>query len=196
MSAMQGTTNFMTTERTTDMANETATATSTGGSRRYGRTSTGEGDAYWFYGDLAILRSPEGAMPIVIEHHVHAGGSAPRHVHRTLDDSFMILSGRLVVECGDETFVANAGDYVSLPVGIPHRLAAVGDREAVLLQTHADPAFLNFIRAVGRHATEPRPDPRTMDFEAMNAMAGETGQPVVGAPMSAEEAADILRRAG
>jgi len=178
MSAMNGTTHG---------SSHGTTSTTTPGARRYGKTATGEGEAWWFYGDLAILRSPEGAMPIIIEHHVHAGGSAPRHVHRTLDDSFMILSGRLVIECGDETFVADAGDYVSLPVGVPHRLAAVGDHEAVLLQTHADPAFLNFIRAVGRPASEPRPDPATMDYEAMNDVAGETGQPVVGPPFTAEE---------
>jgi hypothetical protein len=31
-----------------------------------------------------------------------------------------------------------------------------------------------------------------MDFDAMNGIAGETGQPVVGPPMSLEEAEAIL----
>lgn len=39
--------------------------------------------------------------------------------------------------------------------------------------------------------TEPRPDPRSLDYEAMNAVAAETGQPVLGPPMSEEEAAAI-----
>ncbi|HXZ99205.1 MAG TPA: hypothetical protein VEK76_02535, partial [Candidatus Binatia bacterium] len=66
----------------------------------------------------------------------------------------------------------------------------------VLLQTHKGPAFLNFIKAVGVPATQSRPDPSTMDFAAMNRVAGETGQPVLGPPMSAAEAEAIVSKAG
>ena len=34
----------------------------------------------------------------------------------------------------------------------------------------------------------------TLDFAAMNAIAAETGRPVVGPPMTAEEAAAIVER--
>jgi len=159
-------------------------------------TGPGEGEAYWFYGDLAVVRSPEGALPIVIEHHVHPGGSAPLHVHHALDDSFFLLSGRLALRCGDETFAASAGDYVSMPKGVPHALRVIGEEEAVLIQTHAEPSFLNFIRAVGVPADQERPDPSSMDYEAMNVVAAETGQPVLGPPMTAEEAAGIVAAAG
>ncbi len=98
------------------------------------------------------------------------------------------------MRCGDDTFVARAGDHVSLPEGIPHTLRVVSDEEAVLLQTHAAGSFLNFMKAVGVPATEPRPDMATLDFAAMNRIAGETGQPVVGPPMSAEEATAIVAR--
>jgi mannose-6-phosphate isomerase-like protein (cupin superfamily) len=159
---------------------------------RYGMTGPGEGERYWFYGDLAIVRSPEGAMPIVIEHHVKSGGAAPSHLHHHLDDSFYLLAGQLAIRCGQDTFVAHAGDYVVLPRGIPHTLCVTSDEDAVMLQTHADPSFLNFIRAVGIPASEPRPDLASMDIPAMNDIAGETGQPVLGPPMSAEEAMAIL----
>jgi mannose-6-phosphate isomerase-like protein (cupin superfamily) len=168
---------------------------STTTARRAATTAAGEGPAYWFYGDLAIVRSPEGALPIIIEHHVGPGAAAPLHVHHDVDDSFYLLSGKLALRCGDDTFVANAGDYVSLPKGVPHALTNHGDEEAVLLQTHDGPAFLNFIRAVGKPATEPRPDLASMDFAAMNRVAGETGQPVLGPPMSADEVQAIVARA-
>jgi mannose-6-phosphate isomerase-like protein (cupin superfamily) len=160
--------------------------------RRAARTAPHEGDAYWFYGDLAIVRSPEGALPIIIEHHVGPGASAPLHIHHDVDDSFYLISGELALRCGDDTFTARAGDYVSLPLGVPHTLRAIGDQEAVLLQTHSGPSFLNFIKAVGRPASQGRPDMASLDFAAMNAVAGETGQPVVGPPMSAEEARAIV----
>jgi mannose-6-phosphate isomerase-like protein (cupin superfamily) len=168
-------------------SNRSTTATN----RRATKTANGEGDAYWFYGDLAILRSPEGALPIIIEHHVSPGGAAPLHVHLDVDDSFLLLSGTLAIRSEDQTFLAFEGDYVSLPQGVPHTLRVVGDEEAVMLQTHAASSFLDFIKAVGVPATEPKPDMATLDFAAMNNVAGETGQPVVGPPMSAEEALAI-----
>lgn len=64
------------------------------------------------------------------------------------------------MRCGDDTFVANTGDYVSLPKGVPHALSNVGAEEAVLLQTHDAGSFLTFIRRVGIPDNQPRPDPR------------------------------------
>jgi mannose-6-phosphate isomerase-like protein (cupin superfamily) len=168
-------------------SNQYSTATT----RRATKTAKREGDAYWFYGDLAIIRSPEGALPIIIEHHVSPGGAAPLHVHVDVDDSFLLLSGLLAVRSGDQTFLAREGDYVSLPQGVPHTVRVVGDEEAVMFQTHAASSFLDFIKAVGVPATQPKPDMAARDFAAMNNIAGETGQPVVGPPMSAEEASAI-----
>jgi len=44
--------------------------------RRAARTADGEGEAWWFYADRAVLRSPEGALPVIIEHHVGPGAAA------------------------------------------------------------------------------------------------------------------------
>lgn len=159
--------------------------------RRAAKTASGQGEAYWFYGDLAIVRSPDGALPVIIEHHVGPGAHAPLHVHTDVDDSFYLISGELVLRSGNDSFVARAGDYVSLPKGVPHTLGNIGEEEAILLQTHDGPSFLNFIRAVGVPATQPRPDLSTVDFAAMNRVAAETGQPVLGPPMSTDEAAAI-----
>jgi mannose-6-phosphate isomerase-like protein (cupin superfamily) len=168
--------------------------TSPTANRRAAKTANGEGEAYWFYADKAILRSPEGALPIIIEHHVGPGAHAPLHIHHDVDDSFYLLKGQLALRCGDDTFVANAGDYVSLPKGVPHALSNVGEVEAVLLQTHDADSFLTFIRRVGVPGDHPKPDPASLDFQAMNAVAGETRTPVVGPPMSTDEARGIIAR--
>jgi mannose-6-phosphate isomerase-like protein (cupin superfamily) len=174
------------------------TATSapqSGAGEPYSRTATGEGEAYWFYGDLTVVRSPEGSMPIVIEHRVASGAAAPLHMHRNLEDNFYVLSGRLALRCGEDAFVARAGDYVVLPRGVPHTLRVVSEEDAVMLHTHGDPSFLNFIRAVGVPASQPRPKLDPSDIPAMNQIAAETGQPVLGPPMSAEDAASIVAAA-
>jgi hypothetical protein len=68
----------------------------------------------------------------------------------------------------------------------------IGDQEAVLLQTHDADSFLTFIRRVGIPGDQPQPDPASLDYAAMNNVAGETGQPGLGPPMSGEEARAII----
>jgi mannose-6-phosphate isomerase-like protein (cupin superfamily) len=159
--------------------------------RAAAKTGPGEGEAYWFYGSLVVIRSPEGATPIILEHRLEPGTAAPLHVHHRLEDSFYLAAGSLAIRCGDDTLVAHQGDYVSLPMGVPHTLRVLGDADAVMLQTHTDASFLTFIRSVGVPKAHGKPAMRTLDFDAMNAIAAETGQPVVGPPMSEEEAAAI-----
>jgi hypothetical protein len=64
----------------------------------------------------------------------------------------------------------------------------------VLLQTHDAVSFLTFIRRVGIPGDQPRPDAASLDYAAMNNVAGETGQPVLGPPMPEEEARAIIAR--
>jgi mannose-6-phosphate isomerase-like protein (cupin superfamily) len=165
---------------------------STATGRRAAKTADGQGEAYWFYGDKAILRSPPGALPVIIEHHIGPGTAAPLHVHHDVDDSSYLLQGQLAIRCGDDSFTAAAGDYVSLPKGIPHTVSNIGTGDAVLLQTHDADSFLTFIRTVGIPADQPRPDPASLDYAAMNEVAGQTGQPVLGPPMSPQEAQAII----
>jgi mannose-6-phosphate isomerase-like protein (cupin superfamily) len=184
----------------TDMTDLTATTVDDGATpaRHASRTATGEGPAYRFFDALAVLRTPEGACPVVIEMTVPPGGHAPLHVHRDLDDSFYLLSGRIAMRCGDETFVASPGDYVSLPHGVPHTFFVLGEQPAVMIQVHGDGSFLDFIRQVGAPATNAAA-PATQgppDFDAMYRVAAATGQPVIGPPMSADEAAAVSAAAG
>jgi hypothetical protein len=61
------------------MSNVTAVeAGPTASARRWAKTGPGDGSAYWFYGDLAVIRSPA------------AGSSALLHVHHDVDDSFYL----------------------------------------------------------------------------------------------------------
>jgi mannose-6-phosphate isomerase-like protein (cupin superfamily) len=163
--------------------------------RRLVATATGEGPAYWFFDCLAIVRTSETSLPIIIEMTVPSGGGAPLHVHENLDDSFYLATGRVVIECGDDRLVAEAGDYVSMPHGVPHRFLVVGEKPAVMMQVHTDDSFLRFIKSVGKPApsrTLPPSDQR-MDLDVAFKVAAETGQPVIGPPMSPEEAAEIVR---
>jgi len=153
-------------------------------------TEAGAGEAYWFFDSLMVVRSDQPGQPIIIEATVAPGGGAPLHVHADLDDSFYLVSGRLAMRCGEQAFAVSPGGYVALPHGVPHTFRVVGDEPAVMLQVHTDDSFLRFVRAVGRAAnsrTLPSGLPEG-DMDAALQVAAHTGQPVVGPPMSEEEA--------
>lgn len=44
-----------------------------------------------------------------------------------MDESFYVLEGSHVVTCGDDVFEASAGEFVHLPMGIPHKYVAGPD---------------------------------------------------------------------
>ena len=162
------------------------------------RTAAGEGDAYWFFDSLMVVRANQPGQPVIIEATVAPGGGAPLHVHTDLDDSFYLVSGRLAMRCGDQAFTVSPGGYVALPHGVPHTFRVVGDEPAVMLQVHTDDSFLRFIEAVGQPAasrTLPAGLPDT-DLDTAFQVAAQTGQPVIGPPMSEQEAAAIAAGAG
>ncbi len=162
-------------------------------------TAAGQGPAYWFFDSLAVLRTPAaGTLPAIIEMTVSPGGGAPLHVHPDLDDSFYLLDGRLAMRCGEHTFLARPGDYVVLPKGVPHTFRVVGSEPARMLQVHEDDSFLRFIQAVGIPAPAPGLPATTqlsIAFEEMPRIAADTGQPVIGPPMSEREASQIASAA-
>jgi hypothetical protein len=59
--------------------------------------------ALWFLDNLAIVRSPrvDDARPVVIELVIPSGGSPPLHVHKDLDDAFLLLAGELLIHVDD-----------------------------------------------------------------------------------------------
>jgi mannose-6-phosphate isomerase-like protein (cupin superfamily) len=156
-------------------------------------TAAGTGEAYWFFDSLMVVQADQPGQPVIIEATVAPGGGAPLHVHDNLDDSFYLVSGRLAMRCGEQAFAVGPGAYVALPHGVPHTFRVVGDEPAVMLQVHEDDSFLRFIRAAGRPAasrTLPPAGPPA-DLDSAFRIATDTGQPVIGPPMSAEEAARI-----
>lgn len=153
--------------------------------------------AWWFLGTLAVLRNPEGAprMPTVIELTVPPGGSPPRHIHDSLDDSFLLLDGEVVVRCGDETLVARPGAYVVLPHGVEHTFRVTSRDPARLLLVHGDDSFLRFIEELGTPTDElrlPPPGDADVDVDTLAHASAEHGAPVVGPPLDADDAQRFL----
>jgi quercetin dioxygenase-like cupin family protein len=54
----------------------------------------------------------------------------PLHVHEEQDDTFYVLEGVLTVQADDEVFELTAGDFVSVPPGVPHTFDNVDKDQA------------------------------------------------------------------
>jgi len=58
--------------------------------------AAGTGEGWWFFDSLMVIQADQPGQPVIVEATVAPGGGAPLHVHDDLDDSFYLVSGRLV----------------------------------------------------------------------------------------------------
>jgi len=141
----------------------------------------GNGDAYWFGSTRMTIKARASTQrTAIVEMCLPIGSSAPLHVHEDLDDSFLILEGRLSVWFDNETTVADPGTYVQLPRGLPHSiLASEGPVRALLI--HDNDSFIDFIEAVGTPVADASTPPQ-LSPERVARAAEAHGQRVLGPP--------------
>ncbi len=150
-----------------------------------------QAQAWWFL-DLLVVEhrcAPEMAT-VVLEMTLPVGSSPALHVHHSVDDTWYILDGKMVVRCGDDALVVGPGHWVSMPRGVPHTFRVVGDREARILLVHDNPSFRDFVRALGVPAAA-RVVPAPPVFPPMDELARVARShdlTPVGPPLSAEDA--------
>lgn len=72
---------------------------------------------------LSSEESPNFAMRNFI---IEAGGYMPLHTNSVEHEQY-VLSGRALVQIGDETFEAKAGDVLLIPAGLSHSYKTLGD---------------------------------------------------------------------
>ena len=82
-----------------------------GASGGYAR-GPGEGEALWFNGGLGILRATGDQTQgryAVMELLAPKGFASPLHIHREEDEFFLVLSGEVRVQHGEDVIEAVAG---------------------------------------------------------------------------------------
>jgi mannose-6-phosphate isomerase-like protein (cupin superfamily) len=151
--------------------------------------------AWWFL-DLLVVehRCAPDMKTVVLEMMLPVGSSAPLHVHHSLDDTWYILDGNMVVGCGGDVLVVGAGHWVSMPRGVPHTFRVVGDREARILLVHDNASFRDLIRDLGVPAAA-RVVPAQPIFpstEELARVAISHDLTPIGPPISIEDASAIF----
>jgi quercetin dioxygenase-like cupin family protein len=96
---------------------------------------THQGEARWWWGNLAILKltgEHTHCGLTVVELTMGPGRMTPPHVHHREDETFLVTRGRLTFQIGDQTVEAGPGDLVVGPRDVPHRFTAGPEGASVL----------------------------------------------------------------
>jgi len=146
----------------------------------------GEGEAVWFLGSLVTMKATgaqTGGRLTAVEFVNPPGFAPPLHRHLVEDEAFYVLSGAVRFRCDGEEFAAGPGDFVLLPVGLPHTFI-VGDAEPLrVLQITTPSGFEHFARQAGEPAGEHRlPVPGPIDPALLGHAAAQHGIELLGPP--------------
>jgi quercetin dioxygenase-like cupin family protein len=143
----------------------------------------------WFLNSLVTIRvsSEQGSDGLsMLESLAPRGFSPPLHVHRTEDEVFHMLEGRLRFRVADEERRVGVGETLLAPKGVPHTYLVESERGRWLVAT-ARGDFEGFVRSFSRPAERaelPEPAPPTPEqAEALAAAAREHGIELVGPPL-------------
>lgn len=146
-----------------------------------------EGEALWFLGNLVTLRAA-GAQTrgrlTVAEFLNPPGFAPPLHRHLVEDEMFYVLSGTAEFRCDGQALAAGPGDFVLLPVGLPHTFLVGPDEALRALQITTPSGFEDFAAAVGEPARQRRlPDPAPVDPAALGHAAQQHAVELLGPPL-------------
>ncbi|MBW6487787.1 cupin domain-containing protein [Sulfurimonas sp.] len=75
---------------------------------------------------MKMLLSPDESPNFAMRNFtIEAGGHMPLHTNSVEHEQY-VLSGRALVQIGDETFEAKAGDILLIPAGLSHSYKTLG----------------------------------------------------------------------
>ena len=145
-----------------------------------------EGDRLWFLGNLVTLKATgddtRGRLTVA-EFINPAGFAPPLHRHLEEDEMFYLLSGTAEFRCDGQSFQAGPGDFVLLPVGLPHTFIVGAAEPLRVLQITTPSGFEHFATAVGEPAHEWRlPDHAPVDPAALASAAAQHAIELLGPP--------------
>lgn len=89
---------------------------------------------------LADSSQTGGALSVTRSTFPSGGDGAPPHFHTGASESLFVISGRLQVLTGEEVVVLEAGDFVTIPAGLPHAFGAAPGCDADVLAVFAPAA--------------------------------------------------------
>ena len=148
----------------------------------------GEGEALWFNGGFGLFKATgeqtEGRFT-AFELLLPKGFASPFHIHHEEDEFFVVLSGEVRVQHGDDLIEAVAGTLVYGPRNVAHRFR-VDSAEARILLFFGPAGVERFFREGGKPARWlglPPADEQFLDKQGLTEIAKRYNQEFVGPPL-------------
>jgi mannose-6-phosphate isomerase-like protein (cupin superfamily) len=145
-----------------------------------------EGEPWWFLGNLVTVKASAAQTRgrlTAAEFLNPAGFAPPLHRHLEEDEFFYVLSGTARFSCDGEQFTAGPGDFVMLPVGLPHTFVVGRDQSLHVLQLSTPGGFENYVAQMGEPARERRlPEPAPFEPAALGHAASQYPVEILGPP--------------
>jgi quercetin dioxygenase-like cupin family protein len=143
-----------------------------------------ERERVWFFGGVVSVMATgdhTGDRYAVVEQHLPGGTVTPLHRHREDEESFVVLSGEIVIKAGDAAPARlAAGGFVHVPAGMPHAFAVTSPEVRLLNIT--TPGHERFIRAAAEPAGAGFPPAGPPDMQRLLPAAGAYGTDILGPP--------------
>ena len=147
-----------------------------------------DGEALWFNGALGLMRATakqtDGRFA-AFELRPRRGFAAPLHAHQNEDEFFLVLSGEVRLQHGDEIVEGIPGSFLYTPKGIGHSFHVDSDEARVLL--FFGPAgvegFFREVATPARSFSLPPADEPVPDRETIIEIMRRHGQTVLGPPL-------------
>ena len=138
-----------------------------------GRRIAVVGDVYRFL----ATGDDTGGKYATFEAVVPPGGGPPPHVHSREEESFLVLEGEITFTVNGERFVATAGAFANMPVGVPHTFKNESDRPARMVVSVVPAGLEKMFFEVGVELApgEPGGPPSPAEIERLLAAAPRYG---------------------
>lgn len=112
--------------------------------------------------EVRFVRTAEetgGELLVMEDHWTVPGHEVPRHLHPGMEERWMVIEGTIGYSVGDDEIVANPGDTVIAPAGVPHSAKDLGGGP-VLVRIEMRPPLRweEFVRQLFALASEPMDD--------------------------------------
>ncbi len=104
----------------------------------------------------------------IVEHPIQPRTLVPPHLHHDTDEYSYVTEGRVGARVGDQILLANPGDYILKPRGVPHTFWNPTDRPSRLVEIISPAGFEKFFAEAGLLFQKTMPD-----FEKIKALAAK-----------------------
>jgi mannose-6-phosphate isomerase-like protein (cupin superfamily) len=116
----------------------------------------------------------------LIEAHKAAGQMTPLHLHRRYEERIWVVSGELAVWAGDDHAVLRSGDFVHVPLDVPHAIQA-GAEGCRTVNVSSPAGFAELVARAGTPADLITAETE-LDLELFMEVTTDLGDVVLGPP--------------